>query len=321
MTTELGQARPFDMRSNLQSLNYWRSSPEREAQRFYVAFCLLMSSVQDLILGQKERQSNNLNWSATCSYYSLVHAGHLLCFVALGDYPMQHSALRDVFSSLGQQRPPRASRRDGYPFDWLRRFGALTGPQVRQAVPDEIRSTSEFREMIAAYLEQVHVTNVEERLTRFGAVLAAAAPLRNDSNYEGLLIAHEYQHETMSSAFDELSSLMANAAESTLPFLIDAFNGFRVHYADTPEMQDAYETFLHVYVHDRIQNAIRRKLPGSMQLKGKLDDILVRIATRPTRASHEALEDQVSMAMFGGKARLMREFEDRIQDLARVMRA
>ena len=66
------------------SLGYWRARPERVPQRFYVAFCLLMSSLQDAILGQKERQSHNLNWSATCSYYSLVHGGRLLCFLALG---------------------------------------------------------------------------------------------------------------------------------------------------------------------------------------------------------------------------------------------
>lgn len=92
--------------------------------------------------------------------------------------------------------------------------------------------------MIAAYLNQVHVADPEERLTKYGNVLAAAAPLRNDSNYETLLIAHEYRHVAMSDAFSNLSMHMAAAAESTLPLLIDAFNGFRFHDPDLPESRD-----------------------------------------------------------------------------------
>lgn len=303
------------------SLDYWRTFPERVPQRFYVAFCLLMSSVQDSILGQKERQSNNLNWSATCSYYSLVHAGRLLCFLALGDYPMQHNRLRDIFSGRQQAYRNRPSAHDGYPFDWLRGFATFTGVNPRQGFDDEVRSTPEFRQMIATYLDQAQVPNVEERLTGFGSKLAAAAPLRNDSNYEALLIAHEYRHETISNAFDNLSLNMATAAESSLLFLIDAFNGFRRHDPDLPEVRDEYEAFLHVYVHDRIANAIRRKLGGSIHLETKLEDVLTRIGTCPTDARYEHLEDQVSKAVFGGKARLMGEFERRIENLARVTRA
>ena len=53
--------------------------------------------------------------------------------------------------------------------------------------------------------------------TKFGEVLAPASRLRNDSNYEALLIAHEFRHETISPAFADLSSHVASAAESTLP--------------------------------------------------------------------------------------------------------
>lgn len=57
---------PID-RADLASLAYWRSSQQRRAQRFYVAFCLLMFTIQDFLLGLKEREGQNLNWSATCS--------------------------------------------------------------------------------------------------------------------------------------------------------------------------------------------------------------------------------------------------------------
>lgn len=321
MTSEIAQTSVPDWRSNLPSLEYWRAVPERLPQRFYIAFCLLMSSVQDLILGQKERDSNNLNWSATCSYYSLVHGGRLLCFLALGDYPKRHDQLRDIFSPAQQRRRNFSPSREGYPFDWLRGFANPTGGLVGQVSADHVRSASEVRQMIATHLDRVHVADVEERLGSFGSILAAALPLRNDSNYEALLIAHEFRHETISGAFADLSSHMASAAETTLPFLIDAFNGFRFYDPDLPDDRDQYETFLHVYVRDRIGNAIRQKIAGSMHLEKKLEDTLIRIGTHPTAAHYEPLEEQVSKSMFEGKARLMREFVNRISDLARATRA
>ena len=172
--------------------------------------------------------------------------------------------------------------------------------------------------MIDDYLTEVQVADSNEGLTTCGAVLAAAAPLRNDSNYEALLIAHEYRHVTISNALNKLALHMGNAAESALPFLISAFNGFRFHDPDLPQTRDQYEAFLHEYVHGRIGDAIRLKLGGLNLLEMKLDDVLQRIGTHSTGARYDDLENQVSMAPFGGKARLMSEFERRIDVLARV---
>jgi hypothetical protein len=308
-----------DERENLTSVRYWQTPAERVPQRFYVAFCLLMSSVQDSILGQKERESNNLNWSATFSYYSLVHGGRLLCFLALGDYPTSHAELRRLFSPRLTER--RRTGRNGYPFDWLRGFATPPHGQPGQALPEEGGTAAEFRQMIAAYLNQVHVADVEQRMSQLGEVLEAAAPLRNDSNYEALLIAHEYQHVSISQAFDKLSLHMGAAAETTTPFLIDAFNGFRLHDPDLPETREQYQAFLHEYVRGRIGDAIRRKLGGSGSLETKLEEVLVRIGTRSAVAQYDQLEKQVSMALFEGKARLMGDFQNRIENLVGVTRA
>lgn len=178
--------------------------------------------------------------------------------------------------------------------------------------------TDDFRQLIATYLDQVQVAEPGERLAKFGDVLAAAAPLRNDSNYESLLIAHQFRHDTISDAFDNLSLQMNSAAESALPLLIDAFNGFRFHDPDLPENRDLYEAFLHVYVQERIGVAIRRKLSGSITLEKKLEEILRRIGTRFVDVPFQQLEGAVSKALFEGKARLMREFEGKIEALTRV---
>jgi hypothetical protein len=174
--------------------------------------------------------------------------------------------------------------------------------------------------MIAAYLNQVQVADVEQRINKLGEILEAAAPLRNDSNYEALLIAHEYRHVRISRAFDKLSLHMGAAAEATTPFLIDAFNGFRLHDPDLPEIREQYEAFLHEYVQVRIGDAIRRKLGESATLETKLDEVLASIGTRSVAVRYDQLEEQVSMFLFEGKARLIGGFQNRIDDLVRVTR-
>ncbi len=52
-------------------------------------------------------------------------------------------------------------------------------------------------------------------------------------------------------------------------------------------------------------------------MEAKLKDVLALIGTRSTGARYEQLEDEVSMAVFGGEAHLMCEFQGRIEDLAR----
>ncbi|MGE0885648.1 MAG: hypothetical protein AB7P14_19035 [Blastocatellales bacterium] len=296
----------LNLRNNFASLEYWRTNPDRLPQRFYIAFCLLMSSVQDYILGLKERESNNLNWSATCSYYSLVHGGRLICFLGLGDYPMSHDVLGKFLS--GQQQ---SQRLNPYPFNWLCEFARQPNSSGNQA-----ESTPDLLKMIESYLTDLNVVNACQRLKTFGEALHPACKLRNDSNYEALLIAHEYHHQTVSSAFDKLSATMSNVADSMLPFLIDSFNGFRRHDPDYSEKRDQYERFLHVYVMDRIGNAIRKKIEGCQTLEAKLENTLRYIGTSPTSAGYEDIERQVSMSLFEGKSQLMNGFLNRINNLA-----
>jgi hypothetical protein len=96
------------------SLRYWQENQERTLQMSDVALCLLMAAIQDAVLGEVNRRFRNLNWSATISYYSLVHSGRLVVFSALGDYPMSHDSLR------------RLLRGEGVRLDWLQAHRQLT---------------------------------------------------------------------------------------------------------------------------------------------------------------------------------------------------
>jgi hypothetical protein len=303
-----------DDRNRLPSLEYWRTPQQRAPQRFYMAFCLLMSGTQDWILGLKERESQNLNWSATCSYYSLVHGGRLLCFLALGDYPKFHGPLRDLMNA--RTRKDRQAYSDGYPFDWLRGFTSIAddGRQARK-VPGEGWALVDLRQMIAAYLETIEVADASRRLDEFGKVFRAAGPLRNDSNYEALLIANEFRHVVMTDAFDSLSQGMARAAEASLPLFIDTFNGFLRRDPDLPEDRRAYQSFLHEYLHSRLGDAMHRKLAGTQALEIRLRDMATRIETLDIAEPFDEIERQIAMDVFGNKTRLMSEFMSRIGHL------
>jgi hypothetical protein len=298
------------LRRDLASVQYWREGPERAAQRFYIAFCLLMSSAQDSVLGLKERAQSNHNWSATCSYYSMVHAGRLLCFLALGDYPMQHARLRDVFSREPVRGGNRGARDRGYPFDWLASFTGRPGLPRRPATCDAAIH-------IAGYLGEIGVSQVASRLDYFGTVLVAAAALRNDSNYEALLIAHEFRHASVSDAFDDLSRYMAAGAAFALDLVIDAFTAFRHHDLDLPEGRPAREAFLNEYVHDRIGGAIRAKIAFEPSAEARLREVLDRIQTCTAYAPYQVLDDHVSRTLFEGKANLITGFEERVRELGR----
>lgn len=305
---------PID-RASLFSVAYWR--PDRQPQRFYIAFCLLVSSIQDSLLGFKERSSQNLNWATTCSYYSLVHAGRLLTFLALGDFPTSHASLRNLMSSSTDTASRRAYRTpDGYPFDWLREFSGPAGRNLeRPAAATPPAGFPDLRDSIVQYLTQIGVDQAVVRLDEFGRILSAAGPLRSDSNYEALLIAHEYEHTVVSSAFESLAKYMGNAAESELPFVVDTFNSFVQSDPDLATDRAAYYGFLRKYLNHRLIPSVRRKLHGFPDIEAKLTEITSRIHTPAGEARYDHLEHMVSMDIFSDKARLMTRFQNRIKQL------
>jgi hypothetical protein len=154
-------------RNDFPPILFWRSEPTCTAQRFYIGFCLLMSSIQDTFLGLLQREHNNLNWSATCSYYGLVHAGRLLSFVSIGDFPKAHSELRRLLS------PPNPRRNVRLGLDWL---GAFTREATHGPVyngPGRY-TQAELYELIRSYFSTRHVEGAQGRLEHFSSIFNAA---------------------------------------------------------------------------------------------------------------------------------------------------
>jgi len=170
------------------------------------------------------------------------------------------------------------------------------------------------------YLTDTGVQRARERLDWFAAILTAAAELRNDSNYEALLIAHEYEHITMTSAFESLAKSMSAAVDSNLSFVMEAFTCFLRADPDLEADRAGYFAFVHDYLTRRLVPAVHRKLGGFDDLKEKLLEIVARIDLPGTGGDYHRLEDAASLDIFGGKARLMGVFQGRIEELRRATR-
>ena len=137
-----------------------------------------------------------------------------------------------------------------------------------------IGQESSQRRAIISYFERLGFAEFESGLNRFGEVLKAAARLRNDSNYEALLIAHEYEHARMSFAFTRLAEALCAAADVTAHFLRDAFSVFVAHDPDLESNREAFQAFLYDYLHRRILNAVAQKLEGYPRLIAQLGEFV-----------------------------------------------
>jgi hypothetical protein len=162
--------------------NYWRwdernhdTSIQRLGERIYVGACLLWTSLHDRHIGNR-LASSYPNWATVCYYYSIVHALRLLWFFLYGSYPTSHSAMAKVLST---EQGTRAN--------WGRDTGVPPGKAVI--------CSSALKGAIAEGLGQ---PTLAARLPEVGTVFASAIRLREDSNYESLILAHQYIHRSMS---------------------------------------------------------------------------------------------------------------------------
>lgn len=183
---------------------FWESNDRCRDQKFYTAFCILVSACSDYAAGIKLKRDNNLNWACTALYYSLLHAARLMCFVQTGDFPRQHNDLGKLLSQGGLRVGGRNT--------WI---GKELKPYVaRYGI--EVEPVTEFR---------LNGLSPENR-KRWGEIFQRAKPLRNDANYEGLLISHEYGHTVVTELFKGLGSAFHKACETLLPDAVCLFKGF-----------------------------------------------------------------------------------------------
>lgn len=304
----MAQARPpvttVASRTDLGSYHYWTESSERRAQRFYVLICLALSSIHDRFLGASENHRRNCNWSATISYYGIVHAARFICFQVFGTFPTAHNKLGDLFGGSFHG-----------PFDWLAKFNGR---------PENPQRVTNARAMLTTYWDQtLHLTDTDARITRLAEILGRAKNLRNDSNYEALLIAHQRDHVLVEGCVKELADHMERAAIEVGDLLADAIVAEVDYGADIPDAErPSYRHLALDYLQIRGRDALRpRSLTNDLRIE--FEQYFCRFALEGPRAPYDDLEQAIMLRAFGGlfdtKQGLMTRYQNDIQEFGRVV--
>jgi hypothetical protein len=249
---------------------YWRESDARVKQLWYVSFCLMMSSVQDRLTGLALQESGNLNWATTAFYYSGVHAGRLVCFVCTGDYPTSHTTLAALLAPTQAPRTPRPAR--PFYFDWLDKFTRYVGTSPVGAAGPVAPSPRPDRDAIVRAID-TNLPGVRPAFDRFAPLLATFKNLRNDCNYEALLIAHEVNHFEVTEGFNDLVASAASASGLAVDLAVAAYSEHVQRAACFGASRPQFHAAHAQYLSGRFSESLQQKFNGSTTAMTELQRI------------------------------------------------
>lgn len=293
-------------RCDVEAVRYWREPPRRLAQRWYIQLCLLASSVHDRFLACEEAARGNKNWSATMSYYSIVHGCRSIVFQCFGDFPKRHDDMARFIGFDGDCRNDDRVR-----FNWLSGFPRRPPNQRASMVARNSAELDTVRRMLCQYYrETLQAPRVADSLERFGPLVADAKSLREDSNYEALLIAHEKDHflvpRSLGSLCEHLSRLASVAVDTARDALVA---GLRCD-PDIENDRHRIQSLAHEFINGRFELCIGEKLSGDTAESFR--SWLRGIGLPNGDDGVETIWDDVSYAQFDQKQTLMDDYTERI---------
>jgi hypothetical protein len=293
--------------------DYWRTDDLRRDQCFYVGFALLASGLNDYAVGRDLHLSKKLSWSASAYYYSMVHSARLALFLVFGDFPTGHGPLANCFANGCRGRT----------HFWFTEFAEGIADPIERSDANDYK-----RQEVVLRCERLGLDRREADLMceQWAKILQQAKRLREDSNYESLLIAHEHNHILVTRAFEELCGLLQASAERILTDAVQLFNAvitnsprgthwlaFLNHASSPPDLS--------LRIHDRegilyIEASLRNILEHTQSINDALS--LVQ-PLRSTDLANPLLADEVYrhivIDVFSEKTNKMRKFRDEIAKL------
>lgn len=289
---------------------YRNQDVRHQDQKFYTAFCLLGSACNDYAVGVDLRREQKLNWAATALYYSLVHCGRLACFVAKGDFPTGHEQLKQLFETEVVEL-----RQNGQ--SWIGHFRRHLGSGASAIQPQLHFRQDDLLTYFANTGEDAN--NLRATFSRWGQLLSKAKKLREDSNYEGLLISHEHNHVVVTEALHRLVRRFSDAAETVLPKTILLMKRF----LDSSGRGEPWYAFLN-WREERqgpyyLEALLQSRVNDGTVLDG-IEDFLSPL--RQIADQHKPLArgvlDNVKIGVFTGKTSLMDAFQNKIQEFESI---
>jgi len=301
----------------MRAWDYWQTNDLRKDQYFYIGFALLASGVNDYAVGRDLQLSKKLNWAASAYYYSMVHAGRLALFLVYGDFPTGHGPLAAAFGD-GCRRKTRF---------WFTEFDRDLNENIDRLNGDDYKR----QEVVSRYEPLgMNIPEANRMFEQWASILQKAKKLREDSNYESLLIAHEHNHVLVTQAFERLCEVLQACAERVLADAIQLFKAvihssprgrhwlaFLNHSSSPPDLDlEIYDREGLLYMEDSLRSILEHTQ--------SLSDALALV--RPLRFSDWAsplLADEVYRHIiidaFGEKRNKMRQFRDDVGRLDTIL--
>lgn len=307
--------------------NTYQDKYKYQDKKFYVAFCMLESALSDYAIARDLHLHNKLNWACITYYYSLIHALRLICFMAKGDFPKRHDKLAYLFKGKNVNG------------GWLEIF-------LRQSENNSTKVNTvklNLQDIISSPVLE-NTCNVEQKLRRWGDILDKARNLRNYTNYEGLIIAHEHAHMKVTENLRDLAKLLKKAAEEILPEVIEFFKNF---IDSSHDRKDYWYAFLNYQEKSEglyyLKDTLKYKLLGKTRIfsssqeyyesstivfdkpKGKpIIEIIwgwlnsLRINIDDNKSAEEVWKN-IQSRIFSTKRSLMKSFGDKIENLRQII--
>jgi hypothetical protein len=299
--------------------NYWRwnksaidQSKRRLGERLYVIACLLWTALHDRHFA-KERQADTPNWSAIAGYYSMVHALRLVWFVLYGSYPTGHRPMANALSGS---------------------LGAIANWAQEKGVP-EGKAKVTLRALQSAIREGFGCPDLADRLQAVGRVFGAAIALREDSNYESLILAHQYFHIpatrgliNVPKEFAKATGAMLDANQIVVQFVSDlllaSFKEDVAWYCPVAAFSAAHLLELTLgYVRTKMTLCIHRRHGPALSEAGwaaGLDGLEERLAEEGDQAGAKSLAKYWRFGEFEMKRGILGEFQTKVKHLKDIVR-
>lgn len=302
--------------SQFKSNKFWCESDERQAQKLYVALCLYISAASDFAVGIDLKNHSKLNWSTTASYYSIFHSARLIIFLAVGDYPQKngHQDIKDVFTGIDN-----ANLFSG---NWLKKSARNAGFQSSRE--DEFT----LAQLCSYYKDCLQFPNSDRLFPTIGKILKNAKTLRNNSNYDTLLMAHEWHHKQVEDDFIKLSNSMSDGAKLCLKISTQCFKSYISYASEIDLRREETKYLVKHYIDGRLYPSISQRIEDQSILNTvkectrELYDLQYDMENiKDSNKKLDEFEKSFFRDNFGEKDELMTEFKGKVNDLEQKIKS
>jgi hypothetical protein len=180
-----------------------------ENQKLYTLFCKIETVLYNYAVAKDLRRQNKRTWSMTAYYYTLLHCARTICYMSVEDFPTQH----DGFAKFLIGQPC------GRITSWL---NSTSNHGVRFAL--SLNNIIESLNSKTGKSEEDITRNLED----LGAELSGTKRMREMSNYEAFIMAHQTAHisvtPSLNKGLSNIESIVKKEVKVLLEYYIDFIN-------------------------------------------------------------------------------------------------